>query len=731
MAHQITQFGDRRDDPYAWMHDGRNRQELLALMAAENRFADSHFEQSGGLQKTLMEEFELQVRRTQMRGASGAGDGRHVAQSGDQKDWGQKGGYQKQGVTYWRETRHGYRHPFFMRSNPAGETAEQTGELLLDVNPLAEGFEYFELGHFDLNVAGRLLLTRDTTGDQRYELLFQQRAGGKPFAPRLFTDTAINHVARRAYWDPADDQAFYFLAISAPEHQHRQLYRFQIQTGEAQLLHEEKDPSFQLHLFRTEDQLYLVSERLQENHLWLIAGSALHRLTAPKSTQNRPSLTRISKRGADLYLLSNWQDASFAIYRTSYRANWDDSFGAPAPQSWQMLYRPNDASIEDFEVLPTGHLAVLERARMNYRIKVLAGDGSLADTIQHAPEDVVSLLPGGGDNLQYKVSSLAKPERTCSHRLSAKAVNKNINKAIDKTIGPRREAHQQGTADCHHAEPGQVTLKRLWFTSDDGTSVPITLAFSRQVASRKGIKKGKKLSQRPILIQAYGAYGINANIQHDPHKRSLLDRGLILASIHVRGGGELGLPWHQAATGLAKHRSLTDLLAGIRFLAEAGYGDPAKRLARGASAGGALIAAAMMQEPSLFAAVVLARPFVDLLNTLSDASAPLVGPDRLEWGDPSHRAGYFSVKRLSPYENVRHQAYPPLYVTASLNDSRVRVQEPLKWLARLRQHQQGDAPLLVQVDMASGHGGTSDQHERQLALAREYAFIMGAAGISH
>ena len=522
-----------------------------------------------------------------------------------------------------------------------------------------------------------------------------------------------------------------------------------MQTGVSELLHEEIDPSFQLRLFRTESLVYLVSERQQENRLWLIAGRSLHRIegTGP------PSLTRISKQGDQLYLLSNKQHPGFAMYRTAILPL--------GQQAWQKLYAPKDAKaqIEDFELL-NQHLAVLERSRMNYQIQLLASDGSLLATIKHQPEDVISLLPSS-DNLEYEVSSLARPTQRC--RATPASLARDAKKADDKVmqanghhqhagllkeplikfnirciarrIQEKAETYQaegrglsedarllgvEAGLDQRFLKPDQV--QRLWFSSADGTQVPITLVYAAQ--SLSGNLFSPDLSQRPLLITAYGAYGMNVNIEHDPYQRPLLDRGLILASIHVRGGGELGLGWHLAATGTDKQLALADLLAGIRFLADAGYGDPARRVARGTSAGGTLIAAAMLHDPNLFKAVVLVRPFVDLLNSLGDDSAPLAVPDRLEWGDPGTRAGFLGLRQLSPYENVRQLDYPPLFIRAALHDTRVRVQGPLKWLARLRHHQEGRAQQFLQVSMTSGHAGPSDVDERRLALAREYAFII-------
>ncbi len=580
-------------------------------------------------------------------------------------------------TAYWSENRIGEEYPVFFRETDQGVS------VLLDLNKEAAGHDYFHLGNFNLNGTQDLLLfTRDVNGDERYEVAVKHLATGETIP------TGISKAAPSAYWDPDDGDAFYYLVVDDV----LSLVRFDARTNERRVLYSEEDPSWHLRLFVTDGLVYLVRERAGVNGIWFVEGGAMRQVTDSAAGH----LTRVIKQGDDLFLLSNRESASFGVYKATMEDVQDG-------ETWLELYSVKRGRIEDFEVIPD-RIVVLERERMKYQMTMLSRDGEISSVKFPDTDDQVALRSSGGEGvLRFASSSLIKPELVFEYDLASRELSTDSKPSVNVRA---------------------YSSKRIWFTAEEksrlgnGTvKVPITIAYQRN---------GADLDERPLIVTAYGAYGQNAPLDFAAHRLSLLDRGFIYAVIHVRGGGELGGDWHREALRENKHVSVADFMDGVRYLIDEGYGAPGSIVAKGTSAGGTLVANAVQSSPELFAAAVLNQPFVDLLNTLSDPSAELTPGDRLEWGDPTTKSGFVSVRSLSPYENVAPQVYPAMLIKASLNDSRVAIHEPLKWAARLRDNQLGGAPVLIDIDMNSGHRGASDPYQRHLSLAREYAFILDA-----
>jgi oligopeptidase B len=269
-------------------------------------------------------------------------------------------------------------------------------------------------------------------------------------------------------------------------------------------------------------------------------------------------------------------------------------------------------------------------------------------------------------------------------------------------------------------DPSLYASERLFATAPDGTEVPVSVLYRRDARRDEG---------NPVYLMGYGAYGASMDPWFSSNRLSLLDRGVIYAAAHVRGGGEMGERWWEDGSMLNKMNTFTDFIACSEYLIDEGYATPDGLVATGGSAGGLLMGAIANMRPDLYRIIVADVPFVDVLNTMLDASIPLTVGEYDEWGNPNEEEYYFYMRSYSPYDNVGALDYPDMLITASLNDPRVQYWEPAKWTARLRATKTGDGLLLLKTNMGAGHGGASGRYERFREWAFEYAFILDRLGL--
>ncbi len=271
-------------------------------------------------------------------------------------------------------------------------------------------------------------------------------------------------------------------------------------------------------------------------------------------------------------------------------------------------------------------------------------------------------------------------------------------------------------------DPSRYQTERVFATASDGTAIPISLVY------RSGIKRD---GGNPLLLYGYGAYGIPDDVWFSSERLSLLDRGMIFAIAHVRGGGELGKKWHDQGRMMNKRNTFTDFIAAAESLIAQGYTSNDRLVIEGASAGGLLMGAVLNMRPDLFKAALVDVPFVDVLNTMLDPALPLTVTEFEEWGNPKIKDQYEYMKTYSPYDNISPRNYPATLVETSLNDSQVMYWEPAKYVAKLRAPKTDANPLVFKINMAGGHSGQSDRYDRLRELAFDYAFILTRLGINH
>jgi oligopeptidase B len=257
--------------------------------------------------------------------------------------------------------------------------------------------------------------------------------------------------------------------------------------------------------------------------------------------------------------------------------------------------------------------------------------------------------------------------------------------------------------------------ERVHAKAPDGVKVPVSLVYR---------KDQRRPGKNPLYVYGYGSYGYSLPMGFNSNRLSLLDRGIVMAYAHIRGGGDLGKPWHDAGKMLVKNNTFTDFIASVEHLAAAGYGDPARVAIEGGSAGGLLMGAVVNMRPSLFRVVISHVPFVDVMNTMLDATLPLTVPEYEEWGNPNEEKYFKYMLSYSPYDNLKPGSYPAMLVKTSLHDSQVMYWEPAKYVARLRTLKTNDAPLLLVTNMKAGHGGASGRYDYLKEIAFDYAFLL-------
>ncbi|USV56204.1 prolyl oligopeptidase family serine peptidase [Aeromonas encheleia] len=538
---------------------------------------------------------------------------------------------------------------------------------------------YYELAGWSLHPDGRwLALAEDSRGDRDYRISLLDLESGK-------TLTTLMHRAGDLLWS-LDGRTLYTLANERNTLRPWQLWAWQ--DGKEALVHQEADAAWLLSLYRTTDRRHLILQSNNHN------GSEQYLLDDGKA-----ALIRARQPGVEYYLdtldermlFKSNQDGELGLYQAA-------SLAEAGRQPWRRLWSGQGKTLEKWRLF-ADHTVLQYRKEGDDWLDVLDADGRLAHSLPLTEGAGTAWIQGSQEPASGRVLIRRQGMAEAPHQ-----------RWLDLASG-------QWSSDAAQTTESPYQSERRWVLGKDGTRVPVSLVWRKDVTRPKA-----------LLLYGYGAYGTPMRPYYQPQVLSLLDRGFVYAIAHVRGGGLLGDDWYQEGRGRHKQHSVDDFLAVADALARDPAIDPARLFAMGGSAGGLLVAAALNQAPTRFAGAVLLVPFVDLLGTMMDPELPLTRQEYAEWGNPARPADYAAMRRLGPYDNLHAAPYPPLYVTAGLYDSQVPYWEPLKWLARLREHSTGTGPYLLSTELDGGHQA-SPRTARQQA-AREYAFLLSLAGIS-
>jgi oligopeptidase B len=675
-----TIHGETRIDDYFWL---RNREdpEVLAYLEAENRYTDALTRATEPLRERLFAEMRGRIKESDLS----------VPERLD-------------GWVYYHRTETGAQYPIYCR-RPAGqpEGDESGEEVLLDLNPLAAGHAYFRLGAFEVSPDHRLLAwSSDTSGAESFTLYVKDLATGA-----LLAETITNTSPSVAWAN--DSQTLFYVVLDEARRPCR-LYRHRLGTNPSKdaLIHFEADEAFYMDLARTRSNAFLLLE--------LASHSTSEVRYASADRPDEPFRTVEPRRAGVEYSVSHHGDRFF-ITTNDGAPNFRlviAPVGDPSRERWTEIlpHRP-DVKVDSTDTF-RNHLVVYEREAGLRQIRVLeiGALGSAPGTSGHLvqfPEPVYTVRQHdnpefGTTLLRFTYTSMVTPSSVVDYDMS------------ERTWTVKKQTEVLGGYD-----PARYRSERLFATAPDGTRVPISLVYQLPLERPGG--------PRPLLLNGYGAYGVSYDPSFSSSNLSLLDRGVIVAIAHVRGGEEMGRPWYEGGKLLRKPNTFTDFIAAAEHLISEGFTSPDRLAISGGSAGGLLMGAVANLRPDLFRAVVAEVPFVDVVNTMLDASLPLTVIEYDEWGNPNDPDAYHTIRGYSPYDNVRAQDYPHMLITAGLNDPRVAYWEPAKYTARLRALKTDGNRLLLRTNMGAGHGGASGRWDFLREVAFKYAFLLEVLGV--
>jgi oligopeptidase B len=661
---KISAHGIERVDHYYWFRD-RDNPKVAAYLEAENAYTKSMMAHTAPLQQTLYEELVGRIKETDVSAPVAFGD-----------------------YFYYVRTEEGKQYSIHCRR---GRTVDAQEEVILDENELAKGHAYLNVGIFKISPDHRLLAySLDTDGSETFTLSIKDLETGQ------LVDEAIPNTYYGVEW-ANDSRTVYYNTLDEAKRPHR-LHRHRLgePPEEDELLYQEDDEAFFLDLSRTRSRRFLLM-RLGSH-----TTSEVHFLEAddPNGT-----LHLIQPREADVeyyvthnadwfYILTNHGARNFKVSRTP--------LSRPGRENWRDVIPPRkNVKVDDFESF-ANHLVVYERSRATKRIRILdlvAGGSHYVEM----PEPVYAIW--SDENPEYDTSllrfvytSLVTPRTVIDYNMDTR----------EQTVMKRYEV-------LGGYDPEEYRMERVFASNRDGTKIPISLVYG------KGIKRD---GSNPLFIYGYGAYGSSVEPYFLSSRLSLLERGVICAIAHVRGGGEMGRQWYEEGKLLKKKNTFADFITCVEHLIRKKYTSAGNVAVYGGSAGGMVVGVVLNERPELFRCGLASVPFVDVVTTMMDETIPLTVIEYEEWGNPDDREFYEYMLSYSPYDNVERKDYPNLLVTGGLNDPRVQYWEPAKWVAKLRDMRTDDNLLLLRMKMGEGHSGASGRYDYLRDVAFEYAFIL-------
>jgi oligopeptidase B len=676
--HTVASPHGDRTDPYYWLRDDeRTNPDVLAYLAAENAYQERCMRPVKPFEDALYEEIVSRLKQ----------DDSSVP-------------YRLHG--YWYHTRFesGKEHPIFARRKDSLDAPE---EILIDANVLAVGHDYYQIGGMEVSPdSAWLAFCEDTVGRRQYTLRFKNLLTGE------ILGTAIPDVESDLAW--ANDNRTILYVAKDPETLLGLYVKKHVLGADPRhdtLAFEQTDKSFYTGVSKSKSERFIfIHMESTVSSEWQYAHAddpeLKFRTVLPHERDHEYQLEHVG----DVFIIrTNWQARNFRLMevpigREANRADWRD-----------VVAHRDDTFIEDFDVF-NGFLAISLRTGGLAKISIaLWASGAMqggaeffiaSDEAAYATS--ISVNPElDTDLVRYAYSSLTTP--TTIYDYNVRTGEKILLKR-DPVVGS--------------FDPANYRTEFLFAPARDGTRIPVSLVY------RLGLARD---GSAPLLQYAYGAYGLSTDPSFSSARLSLIDRGFIYAIAHVRGGQEMGRAWYDEGRKRHKKHSFADFVDVTRHLVAERYAAKDKVFAMGGSAGGLLTGAIANLSPGDYRGIVAQVPFVDVVTTMLDDSIPLTTNEYDEWGNPNEREDYEYMLSYSPYDNVRAQDYPAMFVTTGLWDSQVQYYEPAKWIAKLRALKTDQNPMFLHVDMEAGHGGKSGRFQRYREIAMEYAFVLDQAGI--
>lgn len=667
--YDVTIHGDTRVDNYFWLRE-RDNPEVLEYLNAENDYTDAMMKHTEEFQEFLFQEMKGRIKETDLS----------VPVKIDN-------------YYYYDRTEEGKQYSIHCRKKNSLDAPE---EILLDENQLAEGYEFFRLGVFEISPDHSILAyATDTTGGEEFTLNFKNLETGQ-----LYRDQ-ISAISYSLEW--ANDNKTVFYSTQDEAKRADKIFRHSLGSPVSQdhLIVHESDDAYSVSMGKSKDKKYLFLEfesNITTEVRFLDANQPMgeFKMIEPR----REGIEYFTyHHGEDFYILTNENALNFKLMKAPV-AN-------PGTANWQTViaYRP-ETKLEDIDLF-ADHLVVYEKENGLERINIRNLVSGKQEYLSF-DEEVYSLSGNSNPDfntniLRYTYSSMITPQTVYDYNMDTK---EREMKKQDEVLGGYN--------------PENYVTKRLWAKADDGTLIPMSVMY------KKGMRRN---GRNPLFLYGYGSYGATINAYFSHSRLSLVDRGMIYVIAHIRGSGYLGRPWYEDGKLLHKKNTFSDFINCAEYLVQKGYTNPKMLAVSGGSAGGLLMGAVTNIRPDLFKVVVARVPFVDVINTMLDETIPLTVPEFDEWGNPKEKTYYDYMITYSPYDNVSRRDYPNLLVTAGLNDARVQYWEPAKWVAKLRALKTDHNLLLLKTNMGAGHAGPSGRYEYLRETAFYFAFIIDRLGL--
>ena len=665
--HATAKFGDKRVDDYFWLRD-KSDPGVIDYLKAENEYTQAATKPLEAFRESLYKEMLSRIKETD-----------------------ESVPYRMRGYWYYQREVEGLQYPIYCRRKGSMEAAE---EVLLDVNELAKGRKYTAVASLSVSPDNRkLAYSVDFTGFRQYALQVKDLATGQPTG-----DTAerVTSVA----W-AADSATLFYVEEHETTKRSYRLHRLPL-GGKPALVHEERDELFDIGVGTTRSEAFVVLTATSKD----TSEARLLRANDPKGDFRVVEPRRkgheyyVDHHEGELLVRTNDRGRNFRVVRAP--------LADPSAKHWRELvpHRPL-VMLEDVEVF-RDFWVLHERDKGLLKLRVTDFASGKSHPIEF-DEAVYAAYPSVNAEYDTKVfrfayESLVTPRSWYDYDLATR----------ERKLLKRQPVLGGYNPDDYQSEALQAVAK-------DGTRIPISVVYRKD-------QRGKE--PQPLLLYGYGSYGIPMDPNFRSSRVSLLDRGMVFAIAHIRGGGDRGKTWYDDGKLLRKKNTFTDFVAVAESLVRRKLTAPDRLVIQGGSAGGLLMGAVANLRPDLFKAVVSQVPFVDVINTMLDASLPLTVPEYLEWGNPNEEKYYKYMRSYSPYDNLKKGAYPAMLVETSLNDSQVMYWEPAKYVAKLRTLKTDSNPLLLKTIMEAGHGGASGRYDALKELSFTYAFILDQVGLA-
>ncbi|HLL75582.1 MAG TPA: S9 family peptidase [Pyrinomonadaceae bacterium] len=670
IAKAQTFHGEDMTDQYFWLRE-KGSKEVTEYLEAENAYADAVTKNLAPLADKLYKEILSRIKQTDTNVPS-----------------------RDNGYYYYTRTVEGKQYPIFARKKGSLDAPE---EITLDVNAMAEGHKFYSVGNYSVSHDGNLLAySVDTTGFREYTLHIKDLRTGKNLADEL-------GVVDYAFFAPDNKTLFYGRHDKAKRPYQVWRHTLGEPTDKDVLVYEEKDELYRAGAGLSRDKQFITisagsSNNNEVRYIPADKPASESKLILPRSGMHEYYVT---SHGKNFLIRTNDKGRGFRLVSAP--------ISDPRPENWkEIIPARKGVTLEGLTVFKDFYV-VSERDQGVQKHRVVDFKTNKEHFLEH-PEPVYSaglnFAEFDSGVMRYGYQSFITPFTV-----------------YDYDMRTRKKTLLKQTEVLGGYDPSKYKSERILATAADGVKVPVSLYYRADLR--------KPGTPQLLWLYAYGSYGAPSNVGFSSTRLSMIDRGFVYAIAHIRGGGDLGREWHDEGKMMKKKNTFTDFIAAAEHLIREKYTTKDQLVISGGSAGGLLMGAVVNMRPDLFKVVLSYVPFVDVINTMYDASLPLTAQEWLEWGNPNNKDEYAYMKSYSPYDNIAAKEYPTMLVRTSLNDSQVMYWEPAKYVAKLRAMKTDKNPLVFKTNMGAGHGGASGRYDALKDTAWDYAFVLSQFGINN